>query len=56
LKDRAINTLLLPQEEAIRSGVLDGQSLIISANSSTGKTLIAELAIVKLASTQKHCM
>ena len=53
LKDRSINNLLLPQEEAIRNGVLDGKSLIISANSSTGKTLIAELAIVKLAASLK---
>ncbi len=51
LKDRGIERLLPPQEAAIRSGVLEGQSLIISANSSTGKTLIAELAIMKLATS-----
>jgi helicase len=53
LEDRQIDSLLLPQEEAIRSGLLNGKSLIISASSSTGKTLIAELAIVKLASSSK---
>jgi helicase len=53
LKDRGIERLLPPQEAAIRSGVLEGQSLILSANSSTGKTLIAELAIMKLATSLK---
>jgi len=53
LKDREIEVLLEPQEAAIRSGVLEGQSLIISANSSTGKTLVAELAIVKLATSSR---
>lgn len=53
LEDRGIESLLEPQEAAIRAGVLDGKSLIVSANSSTGKTLIAELTIVKLAVTLK---
>ncbi len=53
LKDRRIDTLLLPQEVALNSGLLEGRSLIISAGSSTGKTLIAELAITKLSSTKK---
>jgi|DewCreStandDraft_3_1066083.scaffolds.fasta_scaffold02242_1 helicase len=36
-----------PQAEAIRKGLLFGRNLIVSAPTASGKTLIAELALVK---------
>ncbi|MEM3671343.1 MAG: DEAD/DEAH box helicase, partial [Thermoprotei archaeon] len=45
LQTQGLATLWPPQEQAIRSGLLDGRSLVVCAPTSAGKTLIAELAI-----------
>ncbi len=36
-----------PQEEAIKKGVLDGKNILLSVPTASGKTFIAELAMVK---------
>ncbi len=47
LIERGIRRLYPPQEKAVRAGLLKGRNLVISAPTASGKTLIAELAIVK---------
>jgi helicase len=42
-----ITDLYAPQAEAIRTGVLEGQNLLMSVPTAAGKTLIAELAMLK---------
>ena len=36
-----------PQDDAIKAGVLDGKNIILASPTASGKTLIAELAILK---------
>jgi len=45
----SIDDLYPPQEDAIKAGVLDGKSLVLSIPTASGKTLIAELACVQAA-------
>ena len=40
-------TLYPPQEEAIKAGVLDGKNLVLASPTASGKTLVAELTILK---------
>lgn len=47
LKSWSIVTLTNVQVKAFEAGLLDGRSLIVSAPTSSGKTLIAEVAILK---------
>ena len=47
LIERGIRKLYPPQEMAVRAGLLRGRSLVVSAPTASGKTLIAELAITK---------
>lgn len=42
-----INELYPPQKDSIKSGILEGKNLILSTPTASGKTLIAELAIIK---------
>ncbi|MGQ9565882.1 MAG: DEAD/DEAH box helicase [Candidatus Bathyarchaeales archaeon] len=42
-----ISTLYPPQEEAIKSGALDGRNLVLASPTASGKTLIAELCALK---------
>lgn len=53
LVERGIKKLYPPQEEAIKAGLLKGKNLVVSAPTASGKTLIAELAIVKKVMEQK---
>ncbi|PSN88050.1 hypothetical protein B9P99_06085 [Candidatus Marsarchaeota G1 archaeon OSP_B] len=46
LSENGVSALWPPQIEAIKSGALQGESLVVSATTSSGKTLIAELVIV----------
>ncbi|MEM3799197.1 MAG: DEAD/DEAH box helicase [Thermoprotei archaeon] len=46
--EKRIEKLWPPQVEAINAGLLDGQSITVSAPTSSGKTLIAELMITKI--------
>jgi len=47
LQDSGFVTLYPPQEMSIKAGLLDGKSILISAPTASGKTLIAILAIIK---------
>ncbi len=48
LVEKGITDLNPPQAEAIEQGLLEGESLVVSAPTASGKTLIATLAISKL--------
>ncbi len=47
LHESGIVTLYPPQEKSIKAGLLDGQSILVSAPTASGKTLIALLATIK---------
>ena len=47
LRKENITTLHPPQEQAIKEGVLDGENLVLAIPTASGKTLIAELAILQ---------
>lgn len=44
---RGIDELYPPQEDAIKTGVLDGKNLVLASPTASGKTLIAELCAMK---------
>ncbi|MFB6304783.1 MAG: ATP-dependent DNA helicase, partial [Haloferacaceae archaeon] len=46
LEREGVTELYPPQAEAVRRGVLDGESLVASVPTASGKTLIAELAML----------
>ncbi len=48
-----IKSFLPPQEQAIKKGLLEGKNIIVSAPTASGKTLIAELAILSAVSKGK---
>ncbi|MDG6954604.1 MAG: DEAD/DEAH box helicase [Nitrososphaerota archaeon] len=41
MKDKGITELYPPQEQAIRAGLLEGKSLVVSSPTASGKTLLA---------------
>ena len=47
LEQSGITTLFPPQAEAIRAGVLKGKNLLLSVPTAAGKTLVAELCMLK---------
>ncbi|RLE57723.1 MAG: hypothetical protein DRJ40_00455 [Thermoprotei archaeon] len=47
VRRRGIEELYPPQEEAIRAGVLERRNILLSTPTASGKTLVAELAMVK---------
>ncbi|MEJ2744330.1 MAG: DEAD/DEAH box helicase [bacterium] len=47
LKESGYKSLYPPQEEALRLGVLDGKNLVLAIPTAAGKTLIAEMCMVK---------
>ncbi len=47
LKSSGIETLNPPQIAAVKAGLLDGKNLVIASPTASGKTLIAEIAILK---------
>ncbi|VVC05874.1 ATP-dependent DNA helicase Hel308 [uncultured archaeon] len=47
LHDDGFVTLYPPQEKSIKAGLLDGTSIMVSAPTASGKTLIATLSIIK---------
>ncbi len=52
--DKGIRELYPPQERAIRSGLLEGRSLVVSSPTASGKTLLALLsAFVKVKQSRK---
>ena len=55
LKERNIIKLDPFQKDAIEEGLFEGKNLLISAPTSSGKTLIGELALVRHACKNKGC-
>ncbi|QGA80060.1 DEAD/DEAH box helicase [Candidatus Nanohalobium constans] len=47
--DTGITELNPPQEKAVKSGLLDGEDMIVASPTASGKTFIAELAMVEKA-------
>src|SRR5437867_5319241 len=47
LHNNAFITLYPPQEKSVKAGLLEGNSILVSAPTARGKTLIAILAIIK---------
>jgi helicase len=47
LESEGLDQLYPPQEDAIRAGVLDGKDLVLASPTASGKTLVAELCILK---------
>ena len=41
------DTLYPPQEDAIRAGALDGKNIVLASPTASGKTLVAEMVILK---------
>ncbi len=46
-KEKGITTLYPPQEAALKTGVLDGKNVVLAIPTASGKTLIAELCMLK---------
>ncbi len=53
LKKEGYTELYPPQEDSIKAGLLDGKSLLISAPTASGKTLIAILSMINYLSKNK---
>ncbi len=53
LKKNGYVDLYPPQEKTVKSGLLEGQSILVSTPTASGKTLIAILAIIKHLSEKK---
>lgn len=47
LRKKGIERLNPPQELAVKAGILEGKSVVVSSPTASGKTLIAELAILR---------
>jgi len=47
LEGEGLDQLYPPQEDAVQAGVLDGKNLVLASPTASGKTLIAELCILK---------
>jgi helicase len=47
LKKEGIESLNPPQVAAIKKGLFDGKNLVVASPTASGKTLIAEMAILK---------
>ena len=48
IRGYASDTLYPPQEQAVRAGLLEGASLMVSAPTASGKTLVAMMAVVAM--------
>ena len=46
LKSQGFEKLYPPQADSVKSGLLDGKSILVSAPTASGKTLIAILAMI----------
>ncbi len=47
LEVQGYETLYPPQEDAVRSGILDGENLVLATPTASGKTLIAMMAAMR---------
>jgi ATP-dependent DNA helicase len=52
IRSKGITRLYPPQEEAVKAGLLEGQNLVISSPTASGKTLIAMMAAYSKAKAQ----
>ncbi|ADN49929.1 DEAD/DEAH box helicase [Vulcanisaeta distributa] len=52
IRERGIQELYPPQEEAVRKGLFDGKSIVMCTSTATGKTLMAELAMINAVLTK----
>ena len=52
IRERGIQELYPPQEEAVRRGLFDGRNVVMCTSTATGKTLMAELAMVNAVLTR----
>jgi helicase len=55
-KERGIKELYPPQAEAVERGLLDGSNMLLSIPTAAGKTLLAELAMLKAAFESKRSL
>ncbi len=53
LKSQGFEKLYPPQADSVKSGLLDGKSILVSAPTASGKTLIAMLAMMSFISKNK---
>ena len=53
---RGIKELYPPQAEAIERGLLDGKSMLLALATASGKTLLAEMAMLKAALKKKRAL
>ena len=53
LKSQGYDKLYPPQADCIKSGLLNGKSILVSAPTASGKTLIAMLAMLSYLSKNK---
>ena len=53
LKSQGYEKLYPPQADCVKSGLLDGESILVSAPTASGKTLIAMLAMLSYLSKNK---
>jgi helicase len=53
LKSQGFSKLYPPQADSVKSGLLDGKSILVSAPTASGKTLIAMLAMMSFISKNK---
>ena len=53
---REIKELYPPQAEAIERGLLDGKSMLLALATASGKTLLAEMAMLKAALKKKRAL
>ncbi|MGY5146638.1 MAG: DEAD/DEAH box helicase [Candidatus Nitrosopumilus sp. bin_7KS] len=53
LKSQGFTKLYPPQADSVKSGLLDGQSILVSAPTASGKTLIAMLAMLSYLAKNK---
>ncbi len=47
LEGEGLDQLYPPQEDAIKAGVLDGKNLVLASPTASGKTLVAEICILR---------
>ena len=53
---REIKELYPPQAEAVERGLLDGKSMLLALATASGKTLLAEMAMLKVALQKKRAL
>ncbi len=52
IRERGIQELYPPQEEAVRKGLFDGRNMVMCTSTATGKTLMAELVMINAVLTR----